>query len=156
MKIYGQVYEQPTPAGVNVRYSLNRVEDDNSDYVSINIDATQEGRDGYWGVGHISLPLSMWERIVKDFGPPDLGDHPDLAEKLLTDYDNLVTRLLELGDTRMSHLEVEAQALWSRWHSPGTTVPGWNILLREQNGGKTLHFENLEQLTEYVQSLPKG
>jgi hypothetical protein len=71
MKIYGQVYEQPTPAGVNVRYSLNRV---------------------------------------------------------------------------------EAQTLWSRWHSPvyGTTVPGWNILLREQNGGKTLHFENLEQLTEYV------
>jgi hypothetical protein len=63
-----------------------------------------------------------------------------------------VTRLLDLGNTRMSHLEVEAQTLWSRWHSPvyGTTVPGWNILLREQNGGKTLHFENLEQLTEYV------
>lgn len=36
----------------------------------------------------------------------------------------------------------------------GTIVPGWNIIMRKNDGSETLHFNNLEQLTNYVHSLP--
>lgn len=36
----------------------------------------------------------------------------------------------------------------------GTILPGWNIILRQNGGGETLHFDNLEQLAAYVKSLP--
>lgn len=61
-----KLYKQATPNGIQVEYLVRRTVEPGGD-VRIHLDATILESGGRWALGHVSLPVSVWESVLKDF-----------------------------------------------------------------------------------------
>jgi hypothetical protein len=65
----------------------------------------------------ISFPVSVWEWVAKSLASlvPPSPEHTNV--QLLNAYADLTSRMIAAsGALRQSTFEIEAQALWERWH----------------------------------------
>lgn len=101
-----KLYKQATPNGIQVEYLVRRTVEPGGD-VRIHLDATILESGGRWALGHVSLPVSVWGDVVKDFPiAADLGARDDGVRRRLLAQIELYGK--EPAETKVDAEEVGA------------------------------------------------